>query len=128
VAQCFLARTSSNAIISAAPMGDSSCGRMKGRSPADDRGVPCGTAESPNAPGGLYLFAHRPEDDALMVLSVERIRTINVEDLAFTKDPDVRQRIEDRRQRAFGIIDDGEALSVTLKFTAAQAPYIRERV
>jgi predicted DNA-binding transcriptional regulator YafY len=78
--------------------------------------------------GGLYLFAHRPEDDALMVLSVERIRAINVEDLSFMKDLDVLRRIEDRRQRAFGIIDDGEELSVTLKFTAEQAPYVRERV
>jgi hypothetical protein len=32
--------------------------------------------------GGLYLFAHCPGDDALMVLSVERMRTINVEDLS----------------------------------------------
>lgn len=78
--------------------------------------------------GGLYLFAHRPEDDALMVLSIERIHTIHVEDLAFTRNPDVLRLIEDRHQRAFGIIDDGEALSVTLKFTAAQAPYVRERV
>lgn len=78
--------------------------------------------------GGLYLFAYRPEDDALMVLSVERIRTINVEDLSFIKDPDVLRRIEDRRQRAFGIIGDGEEISVVLKFTAEQAPYVRERL
>jgi transposase len=29
VSHCFLARTSSNALTSAAPIGDSSCGRMK---------------------------------------------------------------------------------------------------
>jgi len=78
--------------------------------------------------GGLYLFAHRPEDDALMVLSVERIHTISVEGRSFTKDPDILQRMEARRQRAFGIIDDDAELSVTLKFTAEQAPYVRERV
>jgi len=78
--------------------------------------------------GGLYLFVYRPENDALMVLSVERICTISIAALSFTKDPDVLQRIEARRQRAFGIIDDDEALAVTLKFTAEQAPYVRERV
>ncbi len=65
---------------------------------------------------------------ALSLLSVERICTINPEDTPFAKDPAMLQRIEARRQRAFGIIDDDEELSVTLKFTAAQAPYVRERV
>lgn len=78
--------------------------------------------------GGMYLFAYRPEPDTLMVLSVERIGTITVEDCSFAKVPEVLQRIEARRQRAFGIIDDDDVLAVTLKFTAEQAPYIRERV
>lgn len=78
--------------------------------------------------GGLYLFAYRPEHDTLMVLSVERIRDITVEASSFARAPDVVQRIEARRQRAFGIIDDDEELAVTLKFTAEQEPYIRERV
>jgi len=77
---------------------------------------------------GLYLFAYRPEQETLMVLSVERICIINPEDTPFTKDPVMLQRIEARRQRAFGIIDDDEELAVTLKFTAVQAPYVRERV
>jgi proteasome accessory factor B len=77
---------------------------------------------------GLYLFAYRPEHDTLMVLSVERICTITPENTPFTKDPTILQHIEARRQRAFGIIDDDQELSVTLKFTAAQAPYVRERV
>ncbi len=78
--------------------------------------------------GGLYLFAYRPAQETLMVLSVERIGAINPDNTLFTKDPAILQRIEARRQRAFGIIDDDEELSVTLKFSAAQAPYVRERV
>jgi predicted DNA-binding transcriptional regulator YafY len=78
--------------------------------------------------GGLYLFAYRPEQETLMVLSVERICTIDPDNTSFIKDPTILQHIEARRQRAFGIIDDDEAFSVTLKFTAAQAPYVRERV
>jgi len=35
---------------------------------------------------------------------------------------------EAKRERAFGIIDDEEVLEVVLKFTAEQAPYVRERV
>jgi proteasome accessory factor B len=78
--------------------------------------------------GGLYLFAYRPDTDVLTVLSVERMSSISVEPCAFTRDPDMLQRIEARRQRAFGIIDDGGDLAVVLKFTAAQAPYVRERI
>lgn len=78
--------------------------------------------------GGLYLFAYRPDTDVLTVLSVERIGSISVEHDSFTTDPDILQRIEARRQRAFGIIDDGREFAVVLKFTAAQAPYVRERI
>src|SRR5712691_243450 len=63
-----------------------------------------------------------------MVLSVERICAINPDNTPFIKDPAILQRIEARRQRAFGIIDDDEERAVTLKFSAAQAPYVRERV
>lgn len=79
--------------------------------------------------GGLYLFAYLPDRDRIMVLSVERIRAIKVlEKSSFEHSPTIRQQIEARRERTFGIIDDDEELAVTLKFTAEQAPYVRERV
>ena len=78
--------------------------------------------------GGLYMFAYRPDIDVLTVLSVERIGSISVEPCTFTRDPDMLRRIEARRQRAFGIIDDGKEFAVALKFTAVQAPYVRERI
>jgi len=42
-----LARTSSNTLSSAAPLGNSSCGRRTGRSPAHYSVVTCGTLASP---------------------------------------------------------------------------------
>ena len=77
---------------------------------------------------GLYLFAYRPVQATLMVLSVERIRTLQPDTTCFTRDPQVLQAIEARRHRAFGIIDDDEVHNVTLKVSAAQAPYMRERL
>jgi proteasome accessory factor B len=77
---------------------------------------------------GLYLFAYRPVQATLMVLSVERIRTLQPDTTGFARDPQVLQAIADRRQRAFGIIDDDEVHNVTLKVSAAQAPYMRERL
>ncbi len=79
--------------------------------------------------GGLYLFTYLPDDDRVVVLGVERIRYITVlEESSFTKLPHIWQQIEAKRERAFGIIDDEEELDVVLKFTAEQAPYVRERV
>jgi predicted DNA-binding transcriptional regulator YafY len=77
--------------------------------------------------GGLYLFAYLPDDDRVVVLGVERIQYITVHEESFTKLPHIWQQIEEKRERAFGIIDDEEELDVVLKFTAEQAPYVRER-
>lgn len=79
--------------------------------------------------GGLYLFAYLPDTDRVITLSVERFRYITVlEETSFTRLPHLCQHIEAKRERAFGIIDDEQELDVVLSFTAAQAPYIRERV
>ena len=51
-----------------------------------------------------------------------------LEESSFTKLTHIWQHIEAKRERAFGIIDDEEELDVVLKFTAEQAPYVRERV
>jgi predicted DNA-binding transcriptional regulator YafY len=92
--------------------------------------------------GGLYLFAYRPDITALTVLAVERLihlafvtPTSNPEEppqpraqyTRFVPQAAVFQELEVRRQHAFGMIDDGEVLEVTLRFTSAQAPYVAER-
>jgi predicted DNA-binding transcriptional regulator YafY len=79
--------------------------------------------------GGLYWFVYVPYYDEVIVQSIERIRYVAVlEDTPFVKRADIWQRIESKRARAFGLIDDGEVLEVALKFSAAQAPYVRERL
>lgn len=79
--------------------------------------------------GGLYLFAYLPDTDRVIALGVERIRYITVhEETSFTRLPHIYQHIEDKRERAFGMIDDEQELDVVLRFSAAQVPYIRERV
>lgn len=65
----------------------------------------------------------------MITLGVERIRYITVdEETSFTRLPRICQHIEDKRERAFGIIDDEQELDVVLRFSAAQASYIQERV
>jgi predicted DNA-binding transcriptional regulator YafY len=78
--------------------------------------------------GGLYLFAYVPHRDSVIVQSLERIQYVAVLDASpVPKKAEVWQRIEAMRERAFGILDDGEVLDVVLKFSPAQAPYVRER-
>lgn len=78
--------------------------------------------------GGLYLLAYVPHVDAIIVQCVERLRQVTVcEESPFAKQPAIWERITARRERAFGIIDDGEVLDVMLQFTPDQAPYVRER-
>jgi predicted DNA-binding transcriptional regulator YafY len=78
--------------------------------------------------GGLYLFAYLPDTDRVITLGVERIRYITVDEKTFTRLPRICQHIASKRERAFGILDDEQELDVVLTFSAAQAPYIRERV
>jgi predicted DNA-binding transcriptional regulator YafY len=91
---------------------------------------------------GLYLFAYRPDIEALTVLAVERLQALELvtppqtremsqkhqeQFVHFAPQAAVVQEIEARRARAFGIIDDGKVLDVVLRFTPEQAPYVAER-
>jgi predicted DNA-binding transcriptional regulator YafY len=78
--------------------------------------------------GGLYVFAHLPEEDRVVMLAVERLRHLTVRADTYSKLPQVWQQIARKRARAFGMLDDEEALDVVVKFTAEQAPYVQERV
>jgi proteasome accessory factor B len=88
---------------------------------------------------GLYLFAYRPDLEAVTVLAVERLQSLEFVQsepatplqtaaLAhFSRQPWVCQEIEARRRRAFGLIDDGAELNVVLRIAPDQAPYVAER-
>ena len=78
--------------------------------------------------GGLYVFAHLPDEDRVVMLAVERMRALTVRADTYCKLPQVWQQIALKRARAFGMLDDEEALEVVVKFTAEQAPYVQERV
>ena len=78
--------------------------------------------------GGLYVFAHLPEEDRVVMLAVERMRALTVLADTYSKLPHVWQQIALKRARAFGMLDDEEVLEVVVKFTAEQAPYVQERV
>ncbi len=78
--------------------------------------------------GGLYVFAYLPDEDRVVMLAVERMRALTVLTDTYSKLLHVWQQIALKRARAFGMLDDEELLEVVLKFTAEQAPYVRERV
>jgi predicted DNA-binding transcriptional regulator YafY len=78
--------------------------------------------------GGLYVFAHLPDEDRVVMLAVERIRVMTVRADTYSKLPQVWQQIALKRDRAFGMLDDEEELEVVVKFTAEQAPYVQERI
>jgi predicted DNA-binding transcriptional regulator YafY len=78
--------------------------------------------------GGLYVFAHLPDEDRVVMLAVERLHALTVRADTYSKLSQVWQQIALKRARAFGMLDDEEVLEVVVQFTAEQAPYVQERV
>jgi predicted DNA-binding transcriptional regulator YafY len=75
--------------------------------------------------GGLYCVGKVPPHDNLTTLAVDRIRRLRVTDAKFQVDPAFDA---DRyRRESFGVIWE-EPLDVTIRFSADQAPYVRERI
>lgn len=77
--------------------------------------------------GGLYCYARVPYHDSVILLAVERMQALELGDETFDKQPAVREEIECKKARAFRILDDGQPLAVTLRFTPAVAFYVHER-
>ncbi len=73
---------------------------------------------------GLYLVGHDHREDALRTFTVERIQSAKLTSRRFEIPPDFN--FEQFRQTAFNMIW-GEPQEVKIRFSAAQAPYIRER-
>ncbi len=75
--------------------------------------------------GGLYCLGRVPPHENLTTLAVDRVRTLRVSDFEFEVDPTFDA---DRyRRESFGVIWE-KPRNVTIRFSADQAPYVRERM
>lgn len=75
--------------------------------------------------GGLYCLGKVPPFENLTTLAVDRIRALSLTATKFEVDPGFDA---DRyRRELFGVIWE-KPISVTVRFSADQAPYVRERV
>jgi proteasome accessory factor B len=74
--------------------------------------------------GGLYCLGKVPAYTNLVTLAVDRIRSLELTDEAFTVDStfDMKQLETD----AFGVVWE-RPVTIVVRFRADQAPYVRER-
>ena len=75
--------------------------------------------------GGLYLVSRVPRHDNLITQAVERIQALEVTDETFEPPPE--QSVDARLAESFGITHE-EPMDVVVRFSADQAPYVRERL
>ena len=75
--------------------------------------------------GGLYTFVFQPYYEKILILAVERIRTIELTENSF-KIPD-NFDAEKRLSDPFGIVLDSTPFIARVRFSQDQAPYILER-
>jgi proteasome accessory factor B len=75
--------------------------------------------------GGLYCVGRVPPHENLTTLAVDRIRSLQVTEEEFTIDPSFDA---DRyRRESFGVVWE-KPMDVTIRFSADQSPYVRERI
>jgi predicted DNA-binding transcriptional regulator YafY len=77
--------------------------------------------------GGLYVVVRVPPHTDPVTLAFERIRDLQPQGDRFTVPPALASTVETRLRDTFGIIA-GEPFEARVRFTPAQARYIRERV
>jgi predicted DNA-binding transcriptional regulator YafY len=75
--------------------------------------------------GGLYCLGKVPPHENLTTLAVDRIRTLLITDSKFEIDPGLD--LDRYRRESFGVIWE-KPMNVTIRFSADQAPYVRERI
>lgn len=75
--------------------------------------------------GGLYAFVFQPYYEKVIILALERIKTIQISEEKFEipEGYDAEKRLSD----PFGIILNQEPFVARIQFDADQAPYIKER-
>jgi proteasome accessory factor B len=74
--------------------------------------------------GGLYCLGRVPPHENLTTLAVDRIRALRITDGKFEIDPALD--LDRYRRESFGVVWE-EPVNVTIRFSADQAPYVRER-
>jgi proteasome accessory factor B len=74
--------------------------------------------------GGLYCLGQVPPHPNLTTLAVDRIRTLRITGDKFEIDPGLD--LDRYRRESFGVIWE-KPMNVTIRFSADQAPYVRER-
>ncbi len=74
---------------------------------------------------GLYLLCRNPNYDDLRTLATERIQALEITSQTFENPVDLN--LEDRVQQAFGIVLE-DPIEVKVRFSASQAPYIKQRI
>ena len=75
--------------------------------------------------GGLYCLGKVPPHANLTTLAVDRIRSLRITDDKFEIDSGLD--LDRYRRESFGVIWE-KPMNVTIRFSADQAPYVRERI
>lgn len=74
---------------------------------------------------GVYLLCRNPKYGNLLTLAAERIQEIQVTSQSFDSSED--SDIEEQLNQAFGVVLEAP-IDVSVRFSASQAPYIRQRI
>ena len=74
---------------------------------------------------GVYLLCRNPNYDNLLTLAGERIQELQVTTQSF--DDSIDSDIEEQLHQAFGVVLESP-IPVRVRFTASQAPYIKQRI
>lgn len=74
---------------------------------------------------GVYLLCRNPKYGNLLTLAAERIQNIRITSHSFDASED--SGIEEQLNQAFGVVLEAP-VDVSVRFSASQAPYIRQRI
>ena len=74
---------------------------------------------------GVYLLCRNPKYGNLLTLAAERIQDLEVTSESF--DDSVDSEIEEQLRTAFGVVLESP-MAVSVRFSASQAPYIKQRI
>ena len=75
--------------------------------------------------GGLYCLGQVPPRETITTLAVDRILALQVSETSFVAGPGLD--LDRYRRESFGVTWE-EPMNVAIRFTADQAPYVRERI
>ena len=74
---------------------------------------------------GVYLLCRNPNYDNLLTLAAERIQELEVTSQSF--EDSIDSNVEEQLHQAFGVVLESP-MAVQVRFSASQAPYIKQRI